>query len=158
MSVSTRIQVIDGLYVVGYTTDGRDFDPAADGFKTPREACDFAYELEGHPTSRRAPDLASGSPLPSSQGLALGEAPEGRALSVPQPAEVGSTISAGTTCPGCGGPLPPGSRGQERKTCSAACRERLRYQRAANAPRPDADSTGPNLTPSQPSDAMELGL
>lgn len=75
-----------------------------------------------------APSRVDASPLEP----AVARGPEPVAV-IPEPAEAGS-------CAGCGEPLPPGRHGQRRLTCSAACRQRVSYRRAAKAARADADS------------------
>lgn len=98
--------------------------------------------LNGRPTSRGGLDTAT--PV------------ERRAVAdpvrPPAPVQDGAGLTAGDTCPGCGGPTPPGRHGQRRATCSAACRQRVSYRRDAEA-RAAATRTGtPDLTPSRASE------
>ena len=108
-------------------------------------------------------------PRPTSNDLArdLGNGAARRDASTwPEAPDLGQETSS--ACPGCGGPLPPGRRGQDRATCSDRCRRRMARRNAGpisterrNPGRPtDKDvamavsSTGSSVTPSRPSEPV----
>lgn len=145
---NAMIRVNDaGLYQVGITRNGINFEPDGEPFTKPGPAVDYARRLDGEAPRPRFDDSAGslGGGLASGDDRAETEAPDlGQALTL------GLADAPAGTCAGCGGPIPPGRRGQHRLTCSPACRERARYRRAAIAAGADTDAETHDLTPSRP--------
>jgi hypothetical protein len=140
-----------GKHRAAFIVGQRQKHPAGPAFDRPRDAIAFSRLLE-----EDAP--RSGSRLSRSSDLAVPVAgePDGRFSEAPDRAspslpDAGPIEPAPGTCAGCGGPLPPGRRGQRRLTCSVACRQRARYHRAAVVGGADVDSGAQNLTPSRAS-------
>jgi hypothetical protein len=125
-----------------FLVDGRIHGaPVGPAFDKPRQAIALVDLLNGEAPRPRLDD--SSGPV---SGLTRGDARV-------EPEAPGPQEASTSTCAGCGGPLPPGRHGQRRLTCSAACRQRLRYQRSAKRAGADIDGGTPNLTPSRPSEA-----
>jgi hypothetical protein len=140
-------------------------------FDRGRDALALVRILEGaEPAPRSAPDHIV-PPAVSAQGrveasshdgvspsMPVAVAGPGPVAVIPEPAQVvdggwHGAVDDLLTCEVCSGPMPTGRHGQERRTCSDACRQRARYRRQAGLPVADADSETRNLTPSRRSDA-----
>jgi endogenous inhibitor of DNA gyrase (YacG/DUF329 family) len=147
-----------------FLIDGRIHgDAVGPAFDRPRDAIALVRILNGDEASRPAPDpdlarpaLGTGSDRrdadptpPEAPVLGAGASTLGPAVAIP-PAAAGASRTAGT-CPGCGGPLPPGRRGQARATCSDRCRRRVARRAAEETARLDTDGAGSPVTPSRPS-------
>lgn len=135
-----------GRHQVGWTRNGIDFTPVGESFDKPRQAIDYATELEGWgPASRStsAPDLARLGAESRDEGPASSEVPV-------------SSPDASSVCAGCGGPIAPGRHGQRRLTCSVVCRQRVARQSADEARRADTDGAGVLSHLPGPSEALAV--
>lgn len=130
--------------------------PAIALFDRQADARRFRDILDGRaPTSRPGSDLA---PALGSveQGQAQAEAPV-RVPALPSTPAVATgpepvaVMPATRRCAGCGGPLPPGRHGQQRLTCSAACRQRARRRPAEERTSTPTDGGMALVTPSRAS-------
>lgn len=63
------------------------------------------------------------------------------------------TQEASPACPGCGGPLPLGRRGQDRLTCSDRCRQAVGRRRAVRGARADGNGADADVTASRAAEA-----
>jgi hypothetical protein len=135
-------------YQVGLSRNGVDFRPDGEPFKRPREAVEYARRINGDGEAPRPGQLDLARPFGADRRDAAGQ-PE-----APVPQEASSTSGATSRCAVCGGPLPPGSR-RQRRTCSDTCRERARYRRAAGEAEVDVEAQPPDLTVSEPSEALD---
>lgn len=123
-------------------------DYVGPAFDRPRDAITLIRILNGEAprsaqASRTTADDLAGTGIPTSEDARL--SPE-----APAPQEASLSLGA---CPGCGGPLPPGRRNQDRRTCSDRCRRRVARRAAEEAARLDQDGAASSVTPSRPSEA-----
>jgi len=126
---------------VAWLVNGRTQTAPIALFGRPRDALALLRVLKGE--APRGP-LAPTTPVDERQAV-----PDPASPGAPGPVP-GAPSTAGDVCAGCGCPIPPGRRGQRRRSCSVACRRAASRRVAAEADRPDADGAGRLVTPSRP--------
>lgn len=109
-------------YGAAFLVDGRTRTAPIALFDRQRDAFTLVRILNG--------EAPQGQPDPTTPGRSPGAVPDRAGPGASDPGGSDSPDPGGV-CAGCGGPLLLGRRGQRRRTCSAACRQRARRHPAA---------------------------